>query len=121
MERWRQPVKPVAIETDSRREYFDGSVWRQHIEVTFSKEDFARIKLGYVCLRCWEPHERPWPDACSLCSYSINEFQTRDVEHEFVGEKHVGPSTSYAEEIERLREENQRRLWTPGGMVALDA
>jgi len=120
VERWRKPVAPVAIQQDTRRDFHDGNVWRQHIDVTISPDDLARMKLGYVCLRCWEPHERPFPENCTLCGYSMAAYQARDIEHEFEGEVHVGPSTSYGEEIERLREERERRIWTPGSSIYLN-
>jgi hypothetical protein len=113
-ERWRQPAKIAAVEEDPERIYHDGNVYRRQIDVTYDGDSYARMRLGYLCMRCMEPQESPFPHACSLCGYSMNDLQLRDLAEEFTGVKQVGPSTTIDEEVERLRERKQfERIWTP--------
>lgn len=112
----------AAVEEDPQRIYHDGNVYRRQIDVTYDGDTLARMRLGYVCFRCMEPHEVPMPTSCSLCGYAMSEYQTRDIDAEFDGTKHVGPSVSIDDEIERLRERKRRErldgIWVPPDAAA---
>ena len=95
-ERWARPVIPVLLEKSTQSVWMektpDGVVARSDYNATLTKDDTERVRLGYVCLRCWEPHEVPFPDECSLCGYAMRDYQARDFALEWEGERHVGPS-----------------------------
>jgi hypothetical protein len=72
-------------------------------DVTYTPEAFRAIQAGMICLRCMEPQEGEFPLLCSLCGYAMKELQIRDLNLEFKGEKHLGPSkpiTAFMDEAE---------------------
>ena len=118
-ERWRKAVKPVAVEDSNRSFTHDGNVLRGGVNATFDEETIERFRLGRACLKCWEPLEEAFPVACPLCGYSVREFQAAHFQEEFEGEKWVGPTTSLADEHERLKLEGEERRWRPGSSILL--
>lgn len=117
-DRWRKPATLAAVEDDPQRIYHDGNVYRYQVDKTYDAESLARLRLGYLCLRCDEPQEQAMPTSCSLCGYAMHEYQTRDIAAEFEGTKHIGPSVSVDDEIEAMRERKRREqlgetIWTP--------
>lgn len=108
MERWRQPVIPKAVEETPSAYSSDGHGWRKHLNWTLSPEDFARVKAGYVCVNCMEPHERPFPEKCIVCGFAMRKEQAAMVDWEYEGEKHLGPSTTMRQELDKLAEEKER-------------
>lgn len=122
VERWRKPLIPVAVETDPSRARYDAGLrkWVEVVNLTFRKDDVERIRLGYACLRCQEPHETPFPERCFVCGYGMKANQEKDFPLEFDGEKWVGPRTSLDEELTRLEEDTKPRMWhTPGSQILL--
>lgn len=116
--RWRMPIRPILVEnTNEGAVTFDGNVFRAPYNATFHTYDIGRLKHGYGCLRCWQPFEAPFPAACNVCGYGVAEHQVRDLEQEFQGEKWVGPTTSLADEFERMIEKGQRKRHKPGSSV----
>lgn len=122
-ERWRKPVIPAAVTHDSSQVTHDGNGWRAGYNATFDAETVERFRVGRACLRCWEPQEHAFPDACGLCGYAIRDLQARDFEQEFHGEKWLGPTTSLHDEFERLDEKGKKRrhnpqssIWLPRGV-----
>lgn len=107
MERWRAPVIPLDIERIPDQGIWlpDGRV--QGLDVPVLKaEDVERICAGYVCAKCLEPHEQAWPERCAFCGAAIRSEQAdyiaRELRREIVL---LGPSTTLADELERLPEE----------------
>jgi len=43
----------------------------------FRREDIERMRSGYVCLRCFEPHEHAWPEQCHLCRLKMRQDQAQ--------------------------------------------
>lgn len=122
-ERWRRRPIPAAVEHSDGVINMGDDRRAADINVTWDDEAIGRIKAGYQCLRCWEPFETAFPDACGVCGYGVSDFQARDFAFEFEGKKHIGPSTSIQQELERLDEKSKRpfssiavpkKIWTPG-------
>jgi hypothetical protein len=120
MERWRQPVKIEAIEPDLENVMtIAGRRYGNENVILSSREDFDRIREGYVCVQCFEPHETPFPEECSLCGFPMRQRQAGRIEHTFKGEEWVGPRESLEDELERLAETDDRRKHEPGSTILL--
>lgn len=116
-ERWRKPVIPLAVEDDPHSATHDGHVLRAGFNATFDAETIERFRQGYACMRCWEPQETPFPETCPLCRYPIRDRQREDFAAEFEGEKWIGPTTSLADEFERMVTEGEKRRHKPGSSI----
>jgi hypothetical protein len=76
-ERWRKPCVPLKIEpVDLAVSLVDGRVFRDY-RMVFAKEDIERMRAGYVCVKCLEPHEHAWPERCSICGSPMRDEQAR--------------------------------------------
>lgn len=118
--RWRMPIRPILVEnTTDGAVTFDGNVYRAPFNATFHEYDIGRLREGYGCLRCWQPFETAFPDACTLCGYPVASLQAADFAQEFDGPKWVGPSTSLGDEFERMLHEGERRRHVPGSTIVL--
>ena len=97
-ERWRKPVIPIDVE-DSDRSILIGS--RLYCRSTFilDHEGIERVRLGYVCISCLEPHEHNHPRNCAHCYFPIAAMQDDVFEEMYAGEERVGPSTTDADEL----------------------
>lgn len=77
-----------------------------------SPEDIERARAGYVCLKCLETFERPWPERCSTCGAPIRREQALYFAREFGGVVDLGSRTTIEDEIagmeERRRKEDER-------------
>lgn len=118
-ERWRKPIKPVAVVDDPSTATHDGNVLRAGYNATFDTDTIERFRQGYACIRCWEPQQTPFPEQCSLCAYPIRDNQPRDFAAEFEGEKWIGPTSSLSDEFERMVENGQKKRHVPGSSVLL--
>ena len=120
MERWRRGMTAVAVEDHHERRVIVGDRVFQDADVTFTEEQYARMVHGYVCCRCYEPHDHPFPEECSLCGFPIRSEQARSMEHEFEGHKWIGPSREMMERLNTPLEQprppgrNGSRIWVPG-------
>lgn len=122
-ERWRKPVIPVAVETEAGEYSHDGEGWRRAVNWTLKPEDYKRVEAGYVCVHCMEPQEKPFPEVCSLCGFPMAEKQSSLLSFEDRGSKHIGPSTSMSDELDRLDDTSERNrhksgssIWLPRGV-----
>jgi len=118
-ERWRMPPRAITVENDPSQAVFDGNVHRSGYNATFDENTIERFRLGYLCLRCWEPQQTPFPVACSLCGYSMSELQQGDFDKEFAGTKWIGPTTSLSDEYERMIDDGKRRRHEPGSSILI--
>lgn len=116
-ERWRRPVRPVAVEDDPSSATFDGNVFRAGFNATFDADTIERFRQGYACMRCWEPFEEAFPEACPLCMYPVRDRQRVDFADEFEGEKWIGPTTSLSDEFDQMVEGGQRKRHKPGSSI----
>lgn len=115
-ERWRKPVKFLAAgQTNEITQEADGRRFHEP-ELSVDAETWERIRVGYVCPKCLEPHETPFPKACGVCGLARNEQQTR-VNVMFAG--FIPDGESYADEEAALQLENEQRMYVPGSSIIL--
>ena len=118
--RWARPVREYGHEDrafvlrlgDTKIEF---PLWQLY------EDDKERVRLGYVCIKCLNPHERPYPEECEICLLPMRALQDLLFLRLYVGEVNVGPSTTLEEEFEMLLEQAQRKrhnphahIWVPG-------
>ena len=117
-----KPITVAAIENDPQYVYeIDGETY-EHYDLTFSQEDWARIREGRACLRCWEVQEIAFlvADSASVrrtpekhlpgCVYTGDGIQNRqqaDMAAEFYGDKWIGPKQRLEDQ---LAEDDEKRL-----------
>lgn len=119
MERWRQPIAMLQVEEDPDSADQIGGRWYRGVAYTTDADGWERIRTGYVCVMCAEPHEQPYPEHCGICGYEMRKYQAKNLEVEFEGTVDLGPSTTLKYEQDRLDEVHERRLWTPGSSVSV--
>lgn len=104
-ERWRKPVVPLAINDHDSETLLlpDGRQQREAV-LTLAEDDKERMRQGYVCMKCLEPFERPWPERCHVCGAPIRTKQAEFFANEFGGETHLGSRLSLADELESLKQ-----------------
>lgn len=107
-ERWRQPAIPIALEPVDQEVVLPDGRSLAVAAPALKPEDIERARLGYLCLKCLEPFERPWPELCHVCGAPIRREQAAYFAREFGGEIHFGPSTSLEEERAGLDERRQK-------------
>lgn len=110
MARWNR-WNPVVVEEEPTEATFVNGRWMQGVNWTLCEEDHARLREGRKCVQCMEPQETPFPERCSLCGFPMRDSQRFEYEYTYQGEKHIGPSFSVSEELERLDEQRERREW----------
>jgi hypothetical protein len=108
----RVPVFRAVLRDDTH------SVWRENdgrlqrnVISTMNEDTFRAIQAGFICLRCFEPHEEAFPNQCDLCGYPMSERQIMDVAMEFRGREHLGPGqpiAEYLDQQDRRMEEMER-------------
>jgi hypothetical protein len=59
-------------------------------------------------MQCHEPHEVPFPKACSLCGFPMRAEQSAQLEQAYKGTKWLGPRESNEDEFARMDELNER-------------
>lgn len=115
--RWATPVVPVAINKHNQRIVQGPNRRMQDVDVTLKPEDVERMRLGYVCVQCWEPHEEAFPEKCSLCGFGMREKQPDWFKFNYEGPKHVGPTTSIDYELDHLDDWAERDRFYPGSQI----
>ena len=69
----------------------------------------GRIRAGYVCARCFEVQETPFPTQCYLCKFPMADKQSEYVAKAYEGSVRVGPQTNADTEIAAMEEAAERR------------
>lgn len=128
-----KPITVAAIESDPQYVYVDADgAEYDHYDFTFSVDDWARIKEGRACLRCWELQTIPFLIAATDmarrtkekhlpgCPYQGDGIRTRqqaDIAAEFYGTKWIGPKQRLED---ALAEDDERRekFWKDTGTKA---
>lgn len=112
VQRWRKPVTPLAV--DDTWNWSSGELGRATLDYSarFSQEDTERIRLGYVCIRCWEPHESPMPEKCALCAYPIRAEQPAEFQEKFQGVQRDPRAELIERELDRVDDKHERRFHT---------
>lgn len=105
MERWRKPPRILGIEDDPSfvTDEADGRTFAGVSFIT-DAETTERLRLGYICPKCFELHERPFPERCPTCGLGAHE-QREWFRRFFKGVELVGSRISISDELERLKEE----------------
>lgn len=111
VQRWRKPVKPLAIESeDTVYSVVNG---RESLEISgrFSKDDCERFRLGYCCINCWEPHETPMPERCALCQFPMKAKQREVFLETFGGVKRDPKAVRIEEGLDRVDDTHERNFY----------
>lgn len=94
----------TVVQMSDGREFLD-------VNIALPDTDVERIRQGYVCIRCLEPQETPFPEVCGftapdgvtkLCNFPIREKQLAEFAVMYKGTVDVG--SGLAEEIDRMTE-----------------
>lgn len=106
MERWRRPPVILGIEEDPSfvTDEEDGRVFGG-VRITTDAETTERIRLGYICARCFQLHEEAYPEECSMCRFPMRRSQGEWFRRFYKGIEVVGSRVSLGDELERLKEE----------------
>jgi len=105
-ERWKKPATILdCVEGDTLVSMPSGDLMIQ-ANIAVDEETIVRMKQGYICMNCLEPQERPFPQMCSLCRYTMRERQLLDLANKYgsLKEVHIGSRVKLADEVERMRE-----------------
>jgi len=118
--RWAKPAKPLAVSERPDVALYDGITVRHELDTTWDPDDVQRFKEGRLCIQCWEPFEVPFPEKCPVCKFRVKELQAQTFHEHFEGEdEHFGPSTSMTEELDRLDETHEQRMWKKHGSAGI--
>lgn len=110
-ERWRRPIKVFDVYDDPSHFYYDpvrDGVMRG-VSYTTDLEGWNRIRAGYVCVLCMQPHEVPYPEECSICRFPMKRAQDKVAKEKFGGYRWIGSRIDMNEELERLDTDTKPR------------
>lgn len=112
VERWRKPAVPMQVADDPSM--IDDGVGRftQGIKFRLHPDDVERVRTGYVCMNCLEPHEAAWPPRCSVCGYPIRTQQPTDFQEAFGGVERDRKAQNIREGLDRVDDTHERRFHT---------
>lgn len=117
-QRWRKPSTPLA--TADVHDVATADLGRATLEHTerWSPDEIERRRLGYVCIKCWEPHEAPFPEACALCGFPMRERQAEEFDRIFRGVQRDPKAALIERELDRIDDVHERRYYeTNSGIV----
>lgn len=117
--RWAKPPEILAVEDATDEAWVDNGRTYAGVNVTVSRDDAERIRLGRMCIQCFEPQETPFPKNCSLCRFAMGEMQMRVYERYWEGEKRIGSSVDLNDELDRLDDEFAHDQWKARGGVSV--
>jgi hypothetical protein len=86
----------------------DGNRLQRNAILAMEEETYLAMKAGYLCLRCLEPHDPPFPGLCDMCGYPMQERQIMDIAMEFRGRDHIGPGAPIADYLAQQDERMER-------------
>lgn len=112
-----KPVIPIAVEEDEEHiQLHSDGTWRSAPKIILDPENVGRMRAGYVCAKCWEPHPVPFPKKCSVCRFPMADKQSEYLAKAYQGNVRMGPSSSLEDELaalEELEEREKRAQWGP--------
>lgn len=110
-ERWRKPAEVLAVEpSDEAFITSDGRIQRG-VKLTLSPETIERMRLGYMCVKCQEPFQVPWPIRCHVCGAPIASKQREYFHRELApGVVDLGSRVSMRDELAELPERAERAM-----------
>jgi hypothetical protein len=93
----RIPLPKFLVEDDPHSFTVVSGRPQRGARVILLPETLAAMKAGWICLRCMEPQDEPFPFRCTSppemgCEYRISDCQLRDIAIEYEGETEVGPT-----------------------------
>jgi hypothetical protein len=105
-ERWAKPPVVYDVEPDPDRFTLtgDGRLFSE-VKLTVDADTMARLRQGYLCANCLQPHSEAMPEQCSLCGFEIRAQQTDWLSAHFHGRELIGSKVKLADELARLRGE----------------
>lgn len=120
MDRWRKPLIPDRVEPDGEHVWHDGRNWRHDVLISYPDSAINRFREGSACYKCQEPLPEGvyFPDKCPLCKYEIKKNQLKDFAKTYQGVNEIGRSMK--PELDRLDQEHERNLWTPGSHIRIE-
>lgn len=81
------------------------------VKARFKPEDIERFRLGYVCINCFEPHEQPFPERCSLCKYPMKDKQPQEFQRAFKGVERDPRAKRIEEGLDRVDATHERNFY----------
>lgn len=109
----RDPMRPVTIlaveEDPDHLLVMSNGYARSSFHVVLDPDDVGRMKAGYVCAICFEPHEQAWPEECNACRFPMKHRQAEYLAKAYKGNTRIGPSTSMADELGALEELEEKQ------------
>lgn len=107
----RKPVIPLSVEEDETHALLlrNGELRAAH-SITLDPDDVGRIKAGYVCVRCYEVQDKPFPHECWVCKFPMAERQMEFFAQAYQGNQRLGPSLSMEDELALLEETEELML-----------
>lgn len=92
-------------------------IWHTHPLMVLEFDDYERIRLGYACIKCLEPFERPFPEECVTCKFPVRDEQQEWFELEMKGEHQpeeiVSGESSESTTIDLMERMRRQGVWTP--------
>lgn len=110
-ERWRQPVIPLAVRDDETTVTTETGRPTLDVQMRFRLSDIERMRQGYVCINCLEPHEKPSPVACLLCGYPMRDRQAQDFAAKFKGLERDPKTVAIEQGLERVDDKHERNFY----------
>lgn len=108
----RAPVIPIGVEVDADNlVIMSNGEMRHDYRVILSDEDVGRMKAGYVCAKCMDVQDTPFPKACGTCGFPMSDRQSQFMAKAYQGTIRVGPQSTLDTEMAAMEEweEAQRR------------
>lgn len=87
-------------------------------ELIIPREKWERIRQGYECIQCGEPHEEAFPKSCAVCGTTADQQRDR-IPMEFGGETFVGSHQTLHDELEELADRNARNKFNKQSSIIL--
>lgn len=113
------PVVPIALDLDEDHHEVNkvtGKV-RPAVRQTHTAETVEAMRQGYVCMKCWERQQQPFPEKCYICGYRMGTEQRRDWAASYLGKDTSYRGVNISDELDRLDELaklQDKGLWLPG-------
>lgn len=89
--------------------YADGRMM-PGLNVAMCDEDVDRTRLGFKCIRCFEPFETAWPKTCGVCGYPVATHQAEQFARVYEGyDPNLRTGIDWDAEADRLEDRAERR------------
>ena len=82
------------------------------LNIAACDEDVDQVRLGYRCIRCWEPLEEAFPKNCPLCNFPMKSHQAEHFARVYKGhDPTLRTGADWEAEADRLDERRERRAF----------